>query len=211
MLQDEEDIYVLEESDDSVDAMDAIIEIVEEVKSLKKKWKNTKKQRTNLVKKNQYELNAMIQQHQDNLKELRRKYMREINKMESDQEKQRKEQMERNEAEFDSIVVREAEERRSVEEATRTVRVSLKRKLEGEESVAPECPLCMVLMTPPKQIYQCPEGHLVCSDCRPQVRDNLCASCRSPQGYSSRCRYIEDVVKKKMQGQQQDNSNLYVD
>ena len=68
--------------------------------------------------------------------------------------------------------------------------------------MAPECPLCMVLMTPPKQIYQCPEGHLVCSDCRPQVRDNLCASCRSPQGYSSRCRYIEDIVKKKMQGQQ---------
>ena len=31
MLQDEEDIYVLEESDDSVDAMDAIIKIVEEV------------------------------------------------------------------------------------------------------------------------------------------------------------------------------------
>ena len=123
--------------------MDAIIEIVEEVKSLKKKWKNTKKQRTNLVKKNQYELNAMIQQHKDNLKELRRKYMREINKMESDQEKQRKEQMERNEAEFDSIVVREAEERRSLEEAIRTVRVSLKRKLEGEESVAPECPVCM--------------------------------------------------------------------
>ena len=66
-------------------------------------------------------------------------------------------------------MVREAEERRSLEEAIRTVRVSLKRKLEWEESVAPECPLCMVLMTPPKQIYQCPEGHLVCSDCRPQV------------------------------------------
>ena len=51
MLQDEEDIYVLEESDDSVDAVDAIIEIVEEVKSLKKKWKSTKKQRTHLEKK----------------------------------------------------------------------------------------------------------------------------------------------------------------
>ena len=198
----EEDIYVTEESDDSEDAMDGIIEIVEGVKSLKKKWKSTKKQRTHLEKKQQYEMEALVQQHKDNLKELRRKHTRDINQMESDQDKQREEQMARNKTELDSIVVREAEERRSVKEATRTVRVRLKRKLEGEESVAPECPLCMVLMTPPKQIYQCPEGHLVCSDCRPQVRDNLCASCRSPQGYSSRCRYIEDIVKKKMQGQQ---------
>ena len=182
--------------------MDGIIEIVEGVKSLKKKWKNTRKQRTHLEKKQQYEMEALVQQHKDNLKELRRKYTREINQMESDQAKQREEQMARNKTELDCLMVREAEERRSVEEATRTVRVSLKRKLEGEESVAPECPVCMVLMTPPKQIYQCPEGHLVCSDCRPQVRDNLCASCRSPQGYSSRCRYIEDIVKKKMQGQQ---------
>ena len=198
----EDDSQVIDESNDSEDAMDGIIEIVEGVKSLKKKWKNTRKQRTHLEKKQQYEMEALVQQHKDNLKELRRKYTREINQMESDQAKQREEQMARNKTELDCLMVREAEERRSVEEATRTVRVSLKRKLEGEESVAPECPLCMVLMRPPKQIYQCPEGHLVCSDCRPQVRDNLCASCRSPQGYSSRCRYIEDIVKKKMQGQQ---------
>ena len=201
-LDSEEDSSVTEESDDSEDAMDGIIEIVEGVISLKKKWRNTKKQRTHLEKKQQYQMEALIQQHKDNLKELRRNYTRDINQMIMDQAKQRQEQMARNKTELDSIVVREAEERRSVEEASRTVRVSLKRKLEGEESVAPECPVCMVLMTPPKQIYQCPEGHLVCSDCRPQVRDNLCASCRSPQGYSSRCRYIEDIVKKKMQGQQ---------
>ena len=197
----EDDSQVIDESNDSEDAMDGIIEIVEGVKSLKKKWKNTRKQRTHLEKKQQYEMEALVQQHKDNLKELRRKYTREINQMESDQAKQREEQMARNKTELDCLMVREAEERRSVEEATRTVRVSLKRKLEGEESVAPECPVCMVLMTPPKQIYQCPEGHLVCSDCRPKIRDNLCASCRSPQGYSSRCRYIEDIVKKKMQGQ----------
>ena len=67
-----------------------------------------------------YEMEALVQQHKDNLKELRRKYTREINQMESDQEKQREEQMARNKTELDSIVVREAEERRSVEEATRS-------------------------------------------------------------------------------------------
>ena len=48
------------------------------------------------------------------MKELRRKYTRDINQMESDQDKQREEQIARNKTELDSIVVREAEERRSV-------------------------------------------------------------------------------------------------
>lgn len=37
-----------------------------------------------------------------------------------------------------------------------------------------ECPICFELSRPP--IYQCPEGHIICNDCRPKV--SRCPVCR---------------------------------
>merc|ERR1719234_1454903 len=57
-----------------------------------------------------------------------------------------------------------------------------------------ECPICLELSRPP--IYQCPEGHIICSQCRPKV--TRCPVCRfvfhgTP---AIRNRYIERLAMK---------------
>lgn len=42
-----------------------------------------------------------------------------------------------------------------------------------------ECPVCYHAVLPP--IYQCPEGHLVCADCRPKL-SGTCPECRAELG-----------------------------
>ena len=41
-----------------------------------------------------------------------------------------------------------------------------------------ECPVCLEVMVPPKKIFQCVHGHLICEGCKnhPEVRS--CPSCR---------------------------------
>lgn len=41
-----------------------------------------------------------------------------------------------------------------------------------------ECPVCTETVLPP--IYQCKNGHLLCSNCRPKL--NNCPTCRVPMG-----------------------------
>jgi len=43
---------------------------------------------------------------------------------------------------------------------------------------APECPICLESLAPPARLYNCPEGHLLCSECRTKVQ--ICHSCRKP-------------------------------
>lgn len=38
-----------------------------------------------------------------------------------------------------------------------------------------ECPVCYQEMAPPKTIFQCAEGHPVCSSCKPRM--NRCPTC----------------------------------
>jgi len=40
----------------------------------------------------------------------------------------------------------------------------------------PECPVCLEAMLPPKNIFNCANGHLVCSDCRENVE--RCPTCK---------------------------------
>lgn len=42
-----------------------------------------------------------------------------------------------------------------------------------------ECPICMEVFTPP--VYQCTKGHLICNQCKRQIRDT-CPSCRARLG-----------------------------
>jgi len=73
---------------------------------------------------------------------------------------------------------------------------NMKRKFqEEEEEEAPECPVCMTEMLPPKMIFQCSEGHLVCSDCKPRLE--ACATCRDQNGYIGRNRYAENRIRSK--------------
>ena len=53
----------------------------------------------------------------------------------------------------------------------------------------PECPICLESLAPPREIYQCQEGHLVCGDCRLKV--TACAECRHQAGYLARNRGLE--------------------
>ncbi|KAG2675097.1 hypothetical protein I3760_13G169400 [Carya illinoinensis] len=52
-----------------------------------------------------------------------------------------------------------------------------------------ECPVCMNLMHPP--IYQCPNGHTLCSNCKGRV-PNSCPTCRHELG-NIRCLALEKL------------------
>merc|ERR1711971_43808 len=47
----------------------------------------------------------------------------------------------------------------------------------GARINVPECPVCFEEMAPPKQIFQCVNGHFVCGSCRPNIR--MCPKCRN--------------------------------
>ena len=49
-------------------------------------------------------------------------------------------------------------------------------ELERREEL--ECPVCCEELGAPRRIFQCSQGHPVCSSCRPRLRH--CPSCRGP-------------------------------
>ena len=71
-----------------------------------------------------------------------------------------------------------------------------KRKAEVEAVEVPECPVCLESLSPPLQIYQCQEGHLVCGDCRSKV--SICTECRHSEGYRARNRSLEQVIARSL-------------
>ena len=56
----------------------------------------------------------------------------------------------------------------------------IKARVSGGPSLppAPECPICLDSLAPPARLYNCPEGHLLCSECRTKVE--VCQLCRKP-------------------------------
>ena len=55
----------------------------------------------------------------------------------------------------------------------------------------PECPVCMEEMMPPMKIFNCRNGHLICSDCRPNV--TKCTICRAK--YVGRAIAVEQMLR----------------
>ena len=53
-----------------------------------------------------------------------------------------------------------------------------------------ECPVCCEEMAPPRTIFQCSQGHPVCSSCKPKLVD--CPSCR--EAFIGRARGMEQLV-----------------
>ena len=53
-----------------------------------------------------------------------------------------------------------------------------------------ECPVCCEEMAPPRTIFQCSQGHPVCSSCRPRLVH--CPSCR--EAFMGRNRGMEQLV-----------------
>ena len=40
------------------------------------------------------------------------------------------------------------------------------------------CPVCLMLLTPPTRIFQCPEGHILCEECKENPAMVHCPQCR---------------------------------
>jgi len=59
-------------------------------------------------------------------------------------------------------------------------------------SLIPECPVCFEKMKHPLQIFNCVNGHLVCSVCRPKVTTNKC-HCQAM--YMGRATAMEQMVR----------------
>ncbi|CAL8130102.1 unnamed protein product [Orchesella dallaii] len=58
-----------------------------------------------------------------------------------------------------------------------------------------ECPICLEI--PEKEIYQCSEGHIICSSCIEKVTE--CPQCRTNYGAKQiRCRVLEALLDKQM-------------
>ena len=55
-----------------------------------------------------------------------------------------------------------------------------------------ECPVCLSVMMPPLQIYQCRFGHSICSSCQAKGV-NMCPTCRKP--ILGRAHKMENVAK----------------
>ena len=54
-----------------------------------------------------------------------------------------------------------------------------------------ECPVCLEISRPP--IYQCPEGHLICSACKPLLKS--CCLCETKfTDPPIRCRFAEKLA-----------------
>ena len=58
--------------------------------------------------------------------------------------------------------------------------------------VIPECPVCMEELKPPVQIFNCYNGHLICSSCKPRVTNNRC-HCRAH--YMGRATAMEQLIR----------------
>ena len=43
-----------------------------------------------------------------------------------------------------------------------------------------ECPVCLEIAWPPKKIFQCREGHIVCDSCKANPQLKNCPMCRTP-------------------------------
>ena len=47
------------------------------------------------------------------------------------------------------------------------------------------CPVCLMLLTPPTRIFQCPEGHILCEECKENPAMVHCPQCRYGKGESN--------------------------
>jgi len=64
----------------------------------------------------------------------------------------------------------------------------------------PECPVCYERMTPPRQIFTCGNGHVICSVCKTRMNETLNNECISKCGsrYTGRATFVEQIVREIM-------------
>jgi len=67
----------------------------------------------------------------------------------------------------------------SMPNTTSTSNVDDNASSEGKGPI-PSCPVCWEAMKPPRRIFQCQNGHLICEVCRSQPQTRGCPTCRQP-------------------------------
>lgn len=74
-----------------------------------------------------------------------------------------------------------------------------------------ECPVCLELAWPPKRIYQCREGHIVCDVCKANPNLRNCPMCRIPfaTNFTSRNRQLEELARTLKEEDQLEKMNGY--
>merc|ERR1719500_186199 len=86
---------------------------------------------------------------------------------------------------------REEAELKSRKEA---LTATLMERARSQSSLVPDCPVCLVKMAPPLQIFNCSNGHLICNLCKPRVTGNLCIT-RCQSSYNGRATAVEQIVR----------------
>merc|ERR1712142_1156769 len=59
-------------------------------------------------------------------------------------------------------------------------------------NVLPECPVCLKKMSPPVKIFNCDNGHLICSSCRSRMKE---AKCYCGALYRGRATAVEHIIQ----------------
>jgi len=189
------------------DGIDSIFDFVND--SVNKKIINKFKKKKALIEENyRKELDEMIGIHKNLTSDLDQKHNQEILELKNKHKEANMKMRKKHEREMDKLVEKKWVKLESITKQEKevimkfcTVLKGAKRKFEEEDEEEEEkdedCPICFDMMTPPKKIYQCAEGHLVCSECKPRILSNNCATCKSGQGYISRCRWIEERIARK--------------
>jgi len=88
-------------------------------------------------------------------------------------------------------VEREEAELKSKKESLTAMMIERAR---SQASLVPECPVCILKMAPPLQIFTCSNGHLICSVCKPRIAGNLCVT-RCQGSYTGRATAVEQMVR----------------
>ena len=106
----------------------------------------------------------------------------------------------------DSLKVLQEEEDKKVAELEQEVlqlRNELKTKNKNDVVVGSDleelllCPVCLDIARPPLQVWQCPEGHIICGSCADRPELLVCPQCRvSLAGVLSRNRALEDLSRR---------------
>merc|ERR1712241_1377052 len=101
---------------------------------------------------------------------------------------------------------------RKIEEKKRSrgdLEKQMQTRMKTNNSIIPECPVCLEQMRPPVHIFTCENGHAICGTCRfgpaPAVatggayvleRVERCTSCRTK--YTGRATLVEQMIRQSL-------------
>jgi len=110
--------------------------------------------------------------HEEELNKLEEDYKKELNKLKLEYHKYRDETIEKHANQIKQFCS-------EIKGTKRALGEELDRLLgratpPSPNSLLPTCPVCFETMQPPLRIFSCPNGHLICSSCKPRVSCCYC-------------------------------------